>query len=829
MNPGRICSRRLLLCLLILALVSWYSPWARSFATDDSVPEGFESLAGPRPMFVDIIFNDQLVGTAGVLVEGDRLSFDEPDLILALLESVEPDETLLDELASSLPTNVDRLCYRPGDPIGCGTLEPDPIALLFDEDTLKVTLFVDPALQKIRTDNSSRYLNPPLRRGSAILAFDTAATSIGGEDWQYDLRGEGWFGYGRGYLRSIMGVDSQKGNVQLGSLALVHRLQDHELLAGSYSFPVGPALSGFDVLGLRMSTSLQTRIDPERARGSELSVLLDRRAIVQLLVDGRLYSTQSLDAGHVAVDTADLPDGSMEVEVRIVDPISGERTEFHRFTRSTLLPPRDEMGMAVAIGAPLKREGSEALPELHRIGVGSVRVARRTGENSALTLGFAHLGKLDLVQPEFVMLGRHLTLQTSASLGIRGELGFGLRGVWRHGLLSASLSGEWFDYGSTRSAASNSMYSRKPWIPNETGHLSASLDSVFGRTSIGLYGSVRREFDGPRSYNSTGFGLGIRHRLFDRASLRSSLSARLRLERGVFNASVDLRISFGNSSRLNSLLLGVATNNSSRNSSGGENSESFQSIAGVESRWRGQPDAEWQIDGGIWANGGSSSSTVGFDAGIGHQTFSADIQSQWREQDSIKPGHANNLDTALHLSTQLVLDDSGMAFAGNDAVRAGFIVDIEGEPAGAAYSILVNSAQVGTGRVGTPAFVSLPPFAHYEVQLQPHSLLASTFEQESFEVTLYPGNILRKNIVARQRFLLIATVVDTRDNLLSNAVLQRDGGPLLIGTDGLLQIETSKEQIFQALKADGTSCQLSVPSELGDDEVVVLDVPLVCQ
>ncbi|MFK7860425.1 MAG: TcfC E-set like domain-containing protein [Granulosicoccus sp.] len=829
MNTSQTRKFQFYLSLSLMVICALHSLWAAGFATDDSVPAGFESLAGPRPMFVDIIFSDQLVGTVRVVIEGDKLSFDDPDQIMAMLNMVEPSDALYIALASPQSTHVDRLCFRPGDPAGCGSVEPNPFALLFDEDALKVTIFVDRALQKVRTDNVARFLKTPQRRGSAILAVDASANSFSGEAWEYNIRGESWFGYGEGYLRGVFGLDSRQGDAQLNSLALVHQLQDHELLAGSFAFPAGPTLSSFNTLGLRISSSTQTRLNPDSARGSELSVLLDRRSLVKLFVDGRLYSTQSLDAGHVAVDTTDLPDGNQEVEVRIADPVSGERTEYHRFTRSTLLPPHNETAMEFAAGAPLRRDDNKRLPLFHNVGVASLRLARRTTADTAVALGFTRLGKLYLLQPELVWLHRHLSLKTSASLGIRGELGLGLQGIWHSGSFAATLSGEWFNYGGKFSLASQSVINRKSWLPNETAQLRASLDNAFNRTSVGLFGSVRNESVGKSTKYTTSVGFRLRHRLFERRRLRSSFTAGLRLERGIVNASVDLRVSFTGRTRATSLLLGVAGSRSSPITTRALVDEKPDTTVGYETRWRVAQEREWQYEGGFWANEGNSSTTLGLDALIGHRTFNAAIQSQWRKQDTITSKIDSYRDTAIHLSTQLVFDDSGLAFAGTETVRSGFIIDVSGEPTDAVYDIIVNSANVGSGRVGTPGFVSLPPFARYEIQLQPHSLLASSFERESFDVTVFPGNIVRLSTVARQRRLLIATLIDVDGDVLSNAALHRDEGPLLIGTNGLLQIETSNGETFKVRQSDGSLCEMSVPMELGEEEVVVMDAPLVCE
>lgn len=73
------------------------------------------------------------------------------------------------------------------------------------------------------------------------------------------------------------------------------------------------------------------------------------------------------------------------------------------------------------------------------------------------------------------------------------------------------------------------------------------------------------------------------------------------------------------------------------------------------------------------------------------------------------------------------------------------------------------------------------------------------------------------------------SVLKVDGELLSHAVLERDEGPLLIGAGGLMQTETGRGERLTIRQADGRYCELLVPTDLGDDEVVVLNAPLVCQ
>ena len=328
--------------------------------------------------------------------------------------------------------------------------------------------------------------------------------------------------------------------------------------------------------------------------------------------------------------------------------------------------------------------------------------------------------------------------------------------------------------------------------------------------------------------------MGFRRRLFERSGLRGSLAARVRREDGGrIEAGVDLRVGFGRGAHRTSIVAGAATARAADRSDGtpyggtgvGDADASY-GVAGVEHRWRAEPDdGPWRLDGGAWASSGRNSPLAGFDVGVNHDRFEADVQSQWRD----RPAAGADADTALRFATRVVLDDEGLAFAGPDTVHSGVIVDVTGEPAGAGYDIVADGVRVASGRIGTPEFVALPPFERYRIRLLARSLLASSLDQENLEVTLYPGAVARLSITARERRLVIASVVGGDGEPLGGATVERENGPLVLGEDSLLQVEAGGGEIMELRRTDGSACRVRVPTELGKDDVVVLIEPLVCR
>ena len=817
---------------------------------DDSVPEGFESLAGARILLVDVVFADAVVGRASVEVDGAELVLAEPADVLGSLPGVTSAPVLVAAASGRLPTNVDRLCQRPGDPVGCGTVAAEPVAVLLDEDALELVVFVAPEYRSVLAVRDEAPLEPPGLAPSAILGLDASLSRSQDAAWRLGVRGETWLGYGPGYLRAHWSSGSAAGRstgspagpadtgTGIHSAALVHVDRGAELTLGTFALRAGS--TELDLLGVRFATSGRGRSAGTGDGDSPLTVQLDRRSLVQLIVDDRVYYSDTLPAGRIGLDTTGLPDGVGEVEVRIVDPVSGERRERRPFVRSALLPPRGRTLAEFATGVPLARAAGEALPRAARIGIGSVRLLRRTGHRSALGFGLARLGPLALVRPELVLVGGPGSLELSASVGTHRARGLGARAAWRGDALFGALIGEWFDAGDAGDAVGNadapgmfepSVADRDvgldatgtTWMPRTGARIGLVLDRAFGHSALGFQMLLRRDGGAPWA---VGLGLGYRYRLFERVGLRGSLSARARHEDGAgVELGVDLRLGFGRGASVTSLVAGAAgpVRGAGRVPARAGGSDA-SGVLGVEHRVRGEPRPGWRLAGGGWASAGTGASSLGLDAGVDHERFAADVQGRWSEREHGQ----SELDASLRASTRLVLDGGGLTVAGPDTVHSGLVVDVDGEPLGAGYDVLADGVRVATGVVGRPTFVPLPAFSRYRIRLAAHGLAASALDGQGLEVTLYPGGVARLSVHARARRLVIASVVDPDGALLGGAVVEHVDGPFALDDDALLQVEAGAGEILAMRSVTGSVCRVRLPDALGDEDVVVLAEPLVC-
>ncbi|MEE9320381.1 MAG: TcfC E-set like domain-containing protein, partial [Granulosicoccus sp.] len=295
------------------------------FHIADAAPAGFEALNGPQNAFIDVYFRDKKVGSTAVTVTVDELIFDHPASVVDLLDGITDAPRVEALLSAPLPTNADRLCYRENDPAGCGYLDVAEVGVIYSESDLRLDLFVGRELQSLQDQGRVRYLPPPERNNTSILSVYTVASDLAAQDDAIDVSGRLLLGNGPSNLTAEADYNSRTDRQRLRELKLTHHFPDYDLVGGTYSYQPGGGLSDIALAGASFNSSFKTRVDLEHAFSSELVVFLSRRSIVQLAVNDRVYTGDSYAAGNQVLDTRALPDGTYEVEIRVIDPLSGSR------------------------------------------------------------------------------------------------------------------------------------------------------------------------------------------------------------------------------------------------------------------------------------------------------------------------------------------------------------------------------------------------------------------------------------------------------------------------------------------------------------------------
>lgn len=784
-------------------------PEAGGFILDDSVPAGFEALAGPQTHFVDIYFNERKVGETSITGTDEAFVFDMPEHVLAMLEDVKKRDELAPHIAGSFDSNAHLICYRENDPVGCGQIEGDPIAALYNPSELKVELFLAQDYQQVLSRDHVLYLPAAENRKSAIASFSAVASDIDGEDSAVDLFSRALLGYGNGHLAAVFEYNTRSKNERLRELKLTHFSKKHEFALGSYAYHVGGGLSDFSLFGASISSTLKTRVDLEHAFSSELVVFLSRRSVVQLLVKDQIYSGQSYTAGNQVLDTRALPEGSYEVEIRIIDPVLGERSELRAFTKSTQIPPRGEWVYSATAGAPVIFDDQKMFPELTDTVIVGASIARRINDSTAGKLGFLQLGERSFIQSEYLYLGQELSIHAAASIGEERTLATSLLASYSKNHFNASASFEAFQ-SDANVALDNEFVDV---FQNDYKQLSLSLGRNFTSFYLGLRASHREQMYDEGEFSLNQYSINYHRALFNKKSMRGFLDVSFQKDEVQEQLLLQLKVFFKRHQWQNSLS-GELFDSDIR---GHDNRFS------AETAWHSDLQA-YQVDAGAFASSAGGRNSFGANLDVQHSLFSLGLSSDWNEREN--GGLQQN--TFASLSGYLGLDGRGFALGGSDFSQSGVIISVKGEPRGERFDIIVNGAKTSIGQIGINQFIGLQPFETYRIKLVPKTLLSNGLGEDIYEFTLYPGNVQRIDLFTEKKILLIANLQDESGNLLESGVLETKPNPQLLSAGGFIQAEVSPGKVLTVRQEGGSLCEFVVPSG-GKDAVLVMEEPLLCR
>lgn len=785
-------------------------PSTSIFTVKDTVPAGFENLMQEQTLFVEVRFNEQRVGTFEVLADAENVLFSNPQKLVDSLDNVHKNALIVNALSSELATNSHLICYGNNEPVGCGLVEPSPAAIIFDENLLTLDLFLTSEFQLIQNVAIERYLPAAEKRGSSILAMNMLASDGYGQS-SLDFTTRSRISYGAGHAFAEAEYNTRTETTRMRSMRLTHLLKDQEFTLGTFSYGTSTLLNNTEILGASLKSSFSTRIDLSEAFSSELIVYLTRGSLVQIFIDERVYLAQRYAGGNQTLDTSSLPSGTYEVEIRITDAIAGERSEFQLFTKSTQLPPRNQTLHNFTIGVPVKFD-NEVFPERQNLLIGGLSVARRITDQSSWQVGIVNVGELALAEAQYLMLGENISFQAGIGAG-NGRVNSGtFRLGASHKRTSGGLNARWFN-------AANTNYRESTLdkvLPRDVIQIDARFSHSFDNTSLSSRFSERITSNGTaQQQTSRRLTFSVRHALLRRGTMRANLQASYNRSNEGYKVTLGITGSWHRSKSSTNLSIDSGFDNDNENTLRSSLSHRRQSDLEASTAW--STDIRTSID--------DLSETFGFSGTMENELASASISSDWTSRQNNPVGRTST----LKLGTRIAIDSKGLAMSGTRVLNSGMILDVSGEPRGEEYDIVVNGINRGTGKVGEKRFLGLDPLQKYTVQLLPKASLMSSMDETSFEFTVYPGAVKRLIATAQVRVLLIASLVTANGTIIDDGYIERDGNLLMIGADGILQIEATPSEALQIQRQRGSACTVMVPEATEDSDIAIPEKPLVCR
>ncbi len=329
-----------------------------------TVPEGFKALTEPQKTMVDVSFGDRQITSTLVEYTPETIRFLRPEEVIRSLPNVQRRDELLKHFRGEQPTHSGQVCVGAKQK-DCGRLEPDHIGVIFDERRFHAEVFVNPDYLADVDKETGSYLGTPDKPELGLvqnLNFNHAGSNPGSD--RSSLFGRTRVGRGSAHAFSSW-VRTGEQKLSVDELGLRKDFKKHQLNMGLYQ-PRNDQLTILQrqpLIGAGIKRSFKRERGRTATFATELEVVLNGRARVELIKDGRLYDARPYEAGRRSLDTARLPPGAYNLKIRITESSGRTRTLERFFVKSRSLAPTDENLWFANAGRLQRRNRDELFPE----------------------------------------------------------------------------------------------------------------------------------------------------------------------------------------------------------------------------------------------------------------------------------------------------------------------------------------------------------------------------------------------------------------------------------------------------------------------------------
>jgi hypothetical protein len=764
-----------------------------------SAPEGFEALAGERELVLDAYYGGRKLGAVEVKLSPGSVRLIDPASVADLIPEVARKAELVEFLSGAMQSNVALACGR-AKPEGCGLLPAGHYGVIVDDESFRLDIVVNPDLLIKPDPRAALFLPAPDGEPSLVSLFGLTASgsSRGGETLHVQNRSIASLGAMR--LRSDSSVSTDTG-LTFDNLTLEADRGDWRYAGGLFWAPGGDLIGRRKIMGVGVSTQLDTRQNKEALLGTPVSIFLQQPAKVDLIVDGRVVSSRIYPAGNRLVDTNVLPDGSYDLVVRIQEDGRPPRQEQRFFSKGAVMAPEGRPLLAAYAGLlPSSSRGFSLKGDTFFYEASAAfRLSPAVGVDAAVlgTQDKAILQSGAIYHMPWAQVRLAGLVSTSADYG--GVLRISSTGK---GPLSFS-----FDLRKVVSndggpllpvTVSHGTFSEDPETGfGDRGSYAQALSILgyrFGQANLRFTGLYRRNGSGKANY-SIGAAIDLPVIRTSRWDIVLQADAR-RTERD-FASFIGARFL-------------INRGNLAFSGSGGLRHQSErpgandQPVGEVQAAWYRETAGHSQVAGDI-AAGRDVDGSYARASAYARTPFinaRADLLRQFGDHRTTQ--YAATIDGAI------VLNKSGIAIAGREMNDTAVMVTVHGNAADQIFDVLVNDVPRGVVANGERLALFLEPYKMYDVRLRPRGTGISSFDTASKSVALYPGNVAEIEWNVTPLSILFGRAVGLNGEPIGNADIIGSHGIGRTDSDGYFQIETNSDDRLRLSRGSGTNCEMRV-------------------
>lgn len=783
--------------LLIPVAVS--SPAGAVLIHAGAPPPGFEQLAEPREVLVDLYFGGRKIGEAFATARPGFVRFRNPGEILAAIPDARQDPSLLAALTGDLPSHSDLIC-RETNAGACGSEAPAVAGIIYDEDRFRADIFVNPAYLRTKRQ-SEAYLPVPTTPPSLTSSFGVALSGSTGARTVYDLQNRTIAAFRNARVRLTSSVASKLGWVADDFVAEV----DHRnwRYSGGLFWAPGLDFTGQRrILGVGAGTQFDTLVDRDSIRATPLILFLARPARVEILIDGRLLASGTYEVGNDELDTSALPDGAYSVLLRIHESGGAVREERRFFVKNAQVAPIGRP-IAFAYAGLLANTRPNHPLSASRTPFYQLGGAWRLSRSVALDVSALGSDKKTLVElggwliTPIVRIRAAALASSSNDKGLLFQFGSGASGPVN---FTFDLRRIWTRRGEALFPLPSYVTSFDPSTPtpSQLGNGSytqatGSLGYHLGPASISFVGSYRADRGLPADYS---IGPSIDWPILNRNGVQIMVDAnaqRTSTTTAAF-AGFQLMLNSGHFSVQGSA--GAATLSERDNPS----SDRGRPVGSVSAQY---------------STGSDPSNSLSIEAGADRNIDSSTVRAGAilnNRLGQVRADALHNLEgrggTQYGLTLQSAAAGSvhGVTLGGNELEESAVIISIDGD-SGTAFDVLVNESVRGRVRRGQRLSLFLPAYRAYKVRLLPTQAAAVAFDASTREVTLYPGDVQTLRWTTQSYFTTFGQAVRPDGVPIANALVRSSRGVSETDSNGYFQIDVTRNDRITVGEGEGVRCR----------------------
>ncbi|WP_100550396.1 TcfC E-set like domain-containing protein [Caedibacter taeniospiralis] len=815
-----IHSKKKRLCLLLgittlcpLFLLG-FSP-KLSIASD--LPPGFEDFVEEdETSLVTIMFGKEKLLETPATFNDDKITFNEPDLILSKLKpyiSKTAQHLLLEEITQTQKTNADRLCTKGPN---CGFVRPQVFGVIFDRNNYRAHIFINPKYLLAQDSVPAKFLKDSTAGFGVLNLFQLGASGNNDQNQSMALNHNGYLGYGNWHLDykdnltySLTPGQPPIRQFQFRDFDLNWRRKEYHLSLGLQDTVGTMIIPSLQIVGASLQTNLEllTNLNEQIATPVEVNIIVP--SYVDVYRGNTLIGTQYFPPGNHFLDTQSFPSGAyiLRLETRTLTNQTSNKQVY--FIKTNALPLLTLPNYAISYGRLAEPTSDTVFPTLTDLDVLTLEAKQRLNNFFGIGEHLTMFAQREVLSEFMLMMElSHLSFYNSFALSNFGDLGvaFSIAGNISGVTLNTFFRQMWVK-------ENNNRYINQYFEDTQTSNTNLGTSLSFRWHDINFMTSLSYAYVDNNFQHDFGFDVSKTFSLADNNDLTLSLS----LDHSESNKSAFIQLSWNfGTPRGWYVAAELEGQFSQQPDQGTQRQENTKLNIGKEFI-----HADYQNDLGLSSEINHNTQYYSQYASTNNRYFNTLQQLNLAQAKNNKDVISYNIQTSTSFA-YAPLSNWGISSSDN---RSGVMIYVAADVP-SKYTVYVDGKESIVINNNQSYFISMPIYQEHNIQVQTHEVTLSVPNNDR-NVILYPGNVETIRLNAKPAILVMGNFISSTGEILSHAKISGGLEPGETDTDGFAQIDvlTGAKLILETM--DGQKCSVNSGTLASEDGIAFKD-EIVC-